>query len=217
MRLVVADCAVKYSGRLFAELPRATRLIVVKADGTVVIHADAGAKPLNWMPIPNTLVEREGGWTVIRKDERLEIEIFEVFDDVRHALGTEPGLVKTGSEDELQRLLAAAPDVIAEGLRLVQREFRTDLGPVDLLLRDAEGVAVAVDVKRIGDIDGVEQLARYLERLNLDSALRPVRGIFVAQSIKQQAKVLAGARGIQWVEVDFDVLAGRVEPDLTLF
>jgi RecB family endonuclease NucS len=218
MRLVVADCAIDYTGRLHAHLPMARRLIVCKADGTVIVHADRGAKPLNWMSPPVVVEERPDGWTVLgAKAEKLEIKIDRIVSDTSVELGAEPGLSKTGSEDELQALLARAPDAIEDGCVLIRREHPTDLGPVDLLLCDSAGATVAVEVKRVGDIDGVEQLARYLERLNLDVTLAPVRGLFVAQTIKQQARTLASARGIACVEVDFDLLAGRVEPDLTLF
>ncbi|HVL80388.1 MAG TPA: endonuclease NucS [Actinomycetota bacterium] len=218
MRLVVADCEISYTGRLHAHLPMARRLIVVKADGTVIVHADRGAKPLNWMSPPVVLDERPEGWTVLgAKAERLDIAIDRIVSDTCIELGQEPGLTKTGSEDELQALLARVPDAIEDGCLLVRREHPTDLGPVDLLLCDSTGATVAVEVKRVGDIDGVEQLARYLERLNLDPMLAPVRGVFVAQTIKPQARTLAAARGIACVEVDFDELAGRVVPDLTLF
>jgi len=218
VRLVVADCSVDYSGRLSAHLPLARRLLVVKADGTVIVHADKGHKALNWMPPPCTILERPDGWTVTgARGERLEIAIAHKHLDTTVDLGLEPGLRKTGSETELQWLLAQAPDEIEQGLRLVSREFPTDLGPVDLLLRDTDGGTVAVEVKRIGELSAVEQLSRYLERLNGDASLAPVRGILVAQTIKPQTRVLASARGIGCVEVDFDRLAGRVERDPTLF
>jgi RecB family endonuclease NucS len=219
MRLVIARCSVDYEGRLTAHLPEALRLVMVKADGCVAIHADGGAyKPLNWMNAPNVLVEHEDHWTVTNpKGERLTIHLAEVLSDTAHELGTDPGLVKDGVEAHLQELLAADPCAIAEGLSLIRREFPTDIGPVDLLCRDGDGVAVAIEVKRRGEIDGVEQLARYLERLERDPALRGVRGIFVAQVVKPQARVLAESRGISWVEVDYDVLRGAREADLTLF
>ena len=219
VRLVIARCEVHYEGRLTAHLPLATRLIMVKADGCVAVHADGGAyKPLNWMNSPNRLVEGEGEWTVTNpKGEVLTIALEEVLSDSAHELGVDPGLQKDGVEAHLQELLAANCDSIAEGLRLVRREYPTDIGPVDLLCKDADGVTVAVEVKRRGDIDGVEQLARYLERLNLDPMLRPVRGVFVAQQIKPQAKVLAGAREIAWVEVDYDALRGIESDVLRLF
>ena len=219
MRLVIARCSVDYDGRLTAHLPEAMRLIMVKADGCVAIHADGGAyKPLNWMNAPNRLVEHEDHWTVTNpKGETLTIHLHEVVADSAHELGVDPGLSKDGVEAHLQELLAADPTVIAEGLTLVRREFPTDIGPVDLLCRDADGNAVAVEIKRRGEIDGVEQLARYLERMDRDPLLRGVRGVYVAQVIKPQAKVLAESRGIGWVEVDYDVLRGAREADLTLF
>ena len=219
MRLVIARCSVDYEGRLTAHLPSAIRLLMVKADGCVAIHADGGAyKPLNWMNAPNRLVEDEEGWTVTNtKGETIRITIEEVLADVSHDLGVDPGLQKDGVEAHLQELLAADPTVIAPGLRLVRREFATDIGPVDLLCRDEHGVAVAVEVKRRGEIDGVEQLTRYLERMERDASLRGVRGVFVAQSIKPQAKVLAESRGIGWVEVDYEELRGNRRDDLTLF
>lgn len=211
--MLIVQCSVDYSGRLSAHLPPARRLIIVKADGTVIVHADLGSKPLNWMSPPCLIETDDEGWTVLgAKGERLRIEISETLSDVTVELGAEPGLRKAGSEDELQELLAASPDVIEPGLKLIRREFPTDLGPVDLMCEDADGRRVAVEVKRIGDIDGVEQLSRYLVRLGGD-----LRGIFVATSIKPQARVLATSRQIGCVEVNLDVLAGRREPDLTLF
>jgi RecB family endonuclease NucS len=219
MRLVIAICSVDYHGRLSAHLPMAPRLLMVKADGSVSIHADDRAyKPLNWMSPPCQLREEEGRWVVVnQRGETLTITIEAVLADHYADLGTDPGLTKDGVEAHLQELLAARPDVLAEGLRLVTREFPTDIGPVDLLCRDADGAAVAVEIKRRGDIDGVEQLARYLERLDLDGRLRPVRGILAAQQVKPQARVLAAARGIAWVEVDYDRLRGESLGDLTLF
>lgn len=219
MRLVIARCSVDYEGRLSAHLPEALRLIMVKADGCVAIHADGGAyKPLNWMNAPNRLVEHDDHWTVTNpKGETLTIHLHEVRSDSSHELGVDPGLSKDGVEAHLQELLAADPCAIADGLTLVRREFPTDIGPVDLLCRDADGVAVAIEVKRRGEIDGVEQLTRYLERMERDPMLRGVRGLFVAQVVKPQARVLAESRGIGWVEVDYDVLRGAREADLTLF
>ncbi|MCC6183463.1 MAG: endonuclease NucS [Microthrixaceae bacterium] len=219
MRLVIARCSVDYDGRLTAHLPEALRLIMVKADGCVAIHADGGAyKPLNWMNAPNVVVEAEDHWTVTNpKGEQLTIHLHDVVSDTAHELGIDPGLRKDGVEAHLQELLAADPTVIAADLTLVRREFPTDIGPVDLLCRDADGTAVAVEVKRRGEIDGVEQLVRYLERMDRDPTLRGVRGVFVAQVVKPQAKVLAESRGIDWVEVDYDVLRGAREADLTLF
>ncbi|MDQ1412843.1 MAG: endonuclease [Acidimicrobiaceae bacterium] len=216
---MIAICSVDYQGRLSAHLPMAPRLLMVKADGSVSIHADDRAyKPLNWMSPPCHLREEEGRWVVVnQRGETLTITIEAVLADHYADLGTDPGLTKDGVEAHLQELLAARPDVLAEGLRLVTREFPTDIGPVDLLCRDADGAAVAVEIKRRGDIDGVEQLARYLERLDLDGRLRPVRGILAAQQVKPQARVLAAARGIAWVEVDYDRLRGESLGDLTLF
>jgi hypothetical protein len=219
MRLVIATCTVDYSGRLSAHLPLATRLLMVKADGSVSVHSDGRAyKPLNWMTQPCDLKTEPGLWVVTNtKGEVLTITIDEVHLDVERELGADPGLQKDGVEAHLQELLAANPGVLLKGLRLVRREYPTDIGPVDLLCRDAEGRAVAVEIKRRGEIDGVEQLARYLERLDLDGRLRPVRGLFAAQQIKPQAQVLAAARGIACVEVDYDELRGAGTGRLTLF
>jgi hypothetical protein len=219
VRLVIARCSVDYEGRLSAHLPMATRLIMVKRDGCVAVHADGGAyKPLNWMVAPNRLVEGDGEWTVTNpKGERLIITIEEVLSDTSHELGADPGLQKDGVEAHLQELLAAACHHIEDGMVLVRREHRTEIGPVDLLCRDAGGRAVAVEIKRHGGIDGVEQLARYLEFLERDPALRPCRGVFVAQVIKPQAKALAAERGILCVEVDYDVLRGVERAQASLF
>ncbi len=224
MRLVVAHCTVDYAGRLTAHLPAAPRLIMVKADGCVAVHADGGAyKPLNWMNAPNTVTESVDGegravWTVrATKGETLTITLHEVLADTSHQLGVDPGLVKDGVEAHLQELLAANCEAIAPGLRLVRREYPTDIGPVDLLCRDAEGRAVAIEIKRRGEIDGVEQLTRYLEFLGRDPMLRPVRGVFVAQQIKPQARILAGRRAIDCVEVDYDALRGLEAGTLRLF
>ena len=219
MRLMIARCSVDYEGRLTAHLPMATRLIMVKADGCVAIHADGGAyKPLNWMNAPNYLEEREGEWVVTNpRGERLVITLDEVLHDTSLELGADPGLEKDGVEAHLQVLLAERPGALEEGLTLIRREFPTDIGPVDLLCHDETGGTVAVEIKRRGEIDGVEQLARYLERLNLDARLAPVRGIFAAQSIKPQAKVMAEARGIETVEVDYDELRGIESNNLRLF
>ncbi len=219
MRLVVARCTVDYEGRLAAHLAEAVRLIMVKSDGCVAIHADGGAyKPLNWMNAPNTLVDEGERWIVSNpKGERLTIDLLEILADELHEFGPDPGLEKDGVEAHLQALLAEHPDTIAAGLTLVRREFPTDIGPVDLLCRDADGVAVAVEVKRRGEIDGVEQLTRYLDRLERDPLLRGIRGIFVAQIIKPQARVLAESRGIGWVEVDYDALRGIESDELRLF
>jgi RecB family endonuclease NucS len=219
MRLVVARCTVDYNGRLTAHLPEAVRLIMVKADGCVSIHSDGGAyKPLNWMTAPNRLVVEDGLWRVTNpKGETLTITLHEVLTDADHELGEDPGLRKDGVEAHLQELLAANPGVIADGMRLVRREYPTDIGPVDLLCKDADGRTVAVEIKRRGEIDGVEQLTRYLDFLNRDPLLRPVAGVFVAQEIKPQAKVLATDRSIRWVEVDYDELRGIESAELRLF
>ncbi|MGH3666112.1 MAG: endonuclease NucS [Egibacteraceae bacterium] len=219
MRLILARCSVDYDGRLTAHLPDAVRLVMVKADGCVAVHADGGAyKPLNWMNAPNTLVEGEGVWTVRNpKGETLTITFSEVIWEAGHDCGEDPGLTKDGVEAHLAELLAAHPASLGEGLRLVRREYPTDIGPVDLLCRDATGAAVAVEIKRRGEMDGVEQLTRYVERLNRDPLLRPVRGVFAAQRIKPQARVLAADRGIACVEVDYDALRGISSDDLRLF
>ncbi|MEY2454750.1 MAG: endonuclease [Acidimicrobiaceae bacterium] len=219
MRLVIARCSVDYEGRLSAHLPMATRLLLIKTDGCVSIHSDGGAyKPLNWMVAPNVLREEASQWVVTnRKGETLTILIEEIVLDTTHELGDDPGLQKDGAEAHLQELLALDCEAIGAGLRLVRREHPTDIGPVDLLCRDADGRAVAVEVKRRGEIDGVEQLTRYLERLNRDPMLRPVRGILVAQVVKPQARVLAESRGIGWVEVDYDELRGLESDALRLF
>jgi RecB family endonuclease NucS len=223
VRLVIARCSVDYVGRLSAHLPEANRLIMVKADGCVAIHADGGAyKPLNWMNAPNKLVEITDDdpvrWVVTNpKNETLTITLHEVITDTAHELGDDPGLQKDGVEAHLQELLAASPDAIEDGLTLVRREYPTAIGPVDLVCRDQIGTTVAVEVKRRGEIDGVEQLGRYIERLRLDSSLGDVRGVFVAQSIKPQAKVLAESRGFTWVEVDYDELRGMAPDELRLF
>jgi endonuclease len=219
MRLVIATCAVDYVGRLSAHLPMATRLLMVKADGSVSIHADDRAyKPLNWMSPPCRLVEEPDRWVVTSpKGETLTITIDEVITDTSHELGIDPGLQKDGVEAHLQELLAADPTVLEEGLVLVRREYPTDIGPVDLLCRDATGAAVAVEVKRCLEIDGVEQLTRYLLRLDRDGRLRPVRGILAAQQIKPQARVLANDRGIRCFELDYGELRGAERTALRLF
>ncbi|MDM8086350.1 endonuclease NucS [Cellulomonas cellasea] len=231
MRLVVARCAARYSGRLNAHLPEATRLLVVKADGSVLLHSDGGSyKPLNWMSPPCVLAEREVDdaarergvtqvWHVqhTKSDDRLEIELFEVLHDSAHDLGVDPGLVKDGVEAHLQEMLAAQIDLIGAGLTLVRREFPTAIGPVDILARDASGGTVAVEIKRRGDIDGVEQLTRYLELLNRDPLIAPVRGVFAAQEIKPQARVLAQDRGIGCLVLDYDAMRGVDDVDSRLF
>lgn len=219
MRLVVARCSVQYAGRLDATLPEAVRLIMVKADGCVAIHSDGGAyKPLNWMTAPNKVVELDGQWIVTNpKGETLTINLHEVFTDNAHEFGEDPGLQKDGVESHLQELLAALPDTIEPGLTLVRREWPTPIGPVDLMCVDANGNYVAVEIKRRGEIDGVEQLARYLELLQPDSNLIGLRGIFVAQIIKPQARTMAEQRGLGWVEVDYEELRGRRPEELRLF
>jgi endonuclease len=218
MRLLVARCEVVYTGRLTATLPDAVRLLVFKSDGSVLVHDDSGGyKPLNWMT-PPTVVEDEGAQIVVRKragkaEDRLEIRLSEVISDVTHDMGESAALQKDGVERHLQDELAAQPRALGEDLRLVRREWPTDIGPVDLMCKDENGGWVAVEIKRVGTIDAVEQLGRYLERIELDGC----RGILAAQSIKPQARTLAEARGIQCVEVDLAVLRGEREPDLTLF
>src|SRR5262245_26074610 len=218
MRLVIARCSVDYVGRLTAHLPPATRLLVMKADGSVLVHSDGGSyKPLNWMSPPCTLIERDGVWTVTNKaGEQLIINVEEVLHESRHELGVDPGLVKDGVEADLQRLLADHIHTLGDGYRLVRREYPTAIGPVDILARDPSGAAVAVEIKRRGEIDGVEQLTRYLELLNRDPLLAPVRGVFAAQEIKPQARTLARDRGIDCLVLDYDALRGIVSDD-TLF
>jgi RecB family endonuclease NucS len=219
VRLVVARCTVDYVGRLTAHLPEAVRLIMVKADGCVAVHADGGAyKPLNWMNAPNRLnTDDPETWTVTNpKGERLVIRLAEILSDSSMEFGDDPGLEKDGVEAHLQELLAEHSESVLD-LSLVRREYPTDIGPVDLLCKAADGTTVAVEIKRRGEIDGVEQLTRYLEFLNRDPLLRPVRGMFVAQSIKPQAKVLAGDREIVTLEVDYDELRGIESNELRLF
>ena len=219
VRLVIARCSVDYSGRLTAHLPEATRLIMVKADGTLAIHSDGNAsKPLNWMVAPNVLEIHDDRWVVTNnKGELLTIWIEEILEDVTHELGEDPGLQKDGVEAHLQELLAARPWILEDGLTLIRREYPTDIGPVDLLCADSSSRTVAVEVKRRGDIDGVEQLARYLERLDNDPRLAPVRGIFAAQTIAPQARVMAEARGMEAIEVDYDGLREVEDTELRLF
>ena len=222
MRLVVARCEVVYTGRLHAVLPEATRLLMFKSDGSVLVHADSGGyKPLNWMT-PPTVLEEDGDLIVVRKragrsEDRLEIRLVEILSDVSHPLDETAGLEKDGVERDLQELLAAQPEAVAVGLRLVRREWQTDIGPVDLMCRDDTDGWVAVEIKRIGTIDAVEQLGRYLERIRLDPTLGACRGILAAQQVKKQARTLAEARGLDWVEVDLELLRGEREPELTLF
>ena len=246
MRLVIARCSVDYSGRLTARLPLATRLILIKADDSVLIHSDTGTKALNWMPAgsraswsevkqidsrqdgsykplnlmsaPCRLAEEPGRWTVTSKSgETLTISIEEIISDTRHDLGIDPGLIKDGVESQLQQKLAEQLGVLGEGWRLVRREYPTAIGPVDLMCRDGDGVSVAVEIKRRGEIDGVEQLTRYLELLNRDPLLAPVRGVFAAQEIRPQARVLAEDRGIRCVILDYDALRGAPSDEMTLF
>ncbi|HET6687360.1 MAG TPA: endonuclease NucS [Jiangellaceae bacterium] len=219
MRLLIARCQVDYAGRLTAHLPTAIRLILVKADGSVSIHADDRAyKPLNWMSPPCTLDEGDGMWTVANPaGERLVITLDEVLHDSEHELGADPGLVKDGVEAHLQKLLAEHVETLGTGWRLVRREYPTAIGPVDLLCRDDEGTTVAVEVKRRGEIDGVEQLTRYLDLLNRDPLLAPVRGLLAAQEIRPQARTLALDRGIACRTVDYDALRGLDDPHARLF
>jgi RecB family endonuclease NucS len=218
VRLVIAECSVDYIGRLTAHLPRATRLLLVKADGSVLVHADGGSyKPLNWMSPPCSLTIGDGTWTVTNKaGEQLVVTLHEVLHDSSHELGIDPGLVKDGVEAHLQKLLAEHIHTLGDGYRLVRREFPTPIGPVDILARDAKGVAVAVEIKRRGEIDGVEQLTRYLDLLNRDPLLAPVRGVFAAQEIKPQARTLAEDRGIRCVVLDYEELRG-ITREGTLF
>ncbi|HSV41635.1 MAG TPA: endonuclease NucS [Nocardioidaceae bacterium] len=224
MRLVIARCQVDYAGRLTAHLPMATRVIMVKNDGSVLVHSDGGSyKPLNWMSPPCKVTEGKNDegvieWTVVGKDDdTLRILIEEVVSDTAYDLGVDPGLQKDGVEKHLQELLAEHPGTLSDGLTLVRREFPTAIGPVDLMCRDGDGRSVAVEIKRRGDIDGVEQLTRYLELLNRDPLLAPVRGIFAAQEIKPQARVPATDRGISCAVVDYDALRGMDDPTDRLF
>ncbi len=219
VRLVIARCSVDYAGRLSAHLPLATRLIMIKADGSVSIHSETGSyKPLNWMSPPCRLAEEPGRWVVTGKSgETLTIELAEVLSDSSFELGEEPGLLKDGVESHLQELLADRLELLGRGWRLVRREYPTAIGPVDLMCRDADGVSVAVEIKRRGEIDGVEQLTRYLELLNRDPLLMPVRGVLAAQEIRPQARVLAEDRGIRCVTLDYDEMRGLDDGALRLF
>lgn len=231
MRVVIASCSVDYSGRLDAHLPRATRLIMLKADGSVLVHSDGGSyKPLNWMSPPATMKEVEpdeedlevgvaSKWEVrARKtDDLLVIRLFEVLSDQTTDLGVDPGLTKDGVEAHLQELLAEQPEVLGTGYRLVRREYPTPVGPVDLMVKDADGGSVAVEVKRVGGIDGVEQLTRYVRLLDRDPLLAPVRGVLAAQTIKPQARVLAEDRGFRCVVLDYDAMRGMDDPTTRLF
>jgi endonuclease len=223
VRLIVARCEVRYSGRLSAYLPESTRLLILKEDGSVLVHADAGGyKPLNWMTPPTVLEEEAGETLVVRKragktEDRLEIRLLEVLSDSTHEMGDAAALEKDGVERELQEALAGRPEALEEQLRLVRREWPTDLGPVDLMCRDAGSGWVAVEVKRVAGLEAVEQLSRYLERIRLDPARVGCRGILAAQRFRPQAVRLAEARGIRCVEVDLELLRGEREPELTLF
>lgn len=219
MRVLIAECSVVYEGRLGARLAPARRLILLKADGSLAIHSDAKAyKPLNWMNPPCTItVKDELIEAVNPKGETLRIELHEVIADHAAELGDDPGLEKDGVEAELQVLLAARVEALKEGLTLIRREYPTDIGPVDMLCRDDNGRAVVVEIKRIGEIAGVEQLLRYQERLDLDGRYKPTLGMFVATRIKPQAKVFAESKGIACVEVDLDELRGNADPGLRLF
>jgi endonuclease len=219
VRLVIARCSVDYVGRLTAHLPLALRLLIVKADGSVLVHSDGGSyKPLNWMSPPCKLAEQPGRWTVTNKaGETLAITLEEVVSDTSVELGVDPGLKKDGVESHLQELLAVQLHHLGDGWRLVRREFPTPIGPVDLMCKDAEGGSVAVEIKRRGEIDGVEQLTRYLELLNRDPLLAPVQGIFAAQEIKPQARVLATDRGIRCVLLDYETMRGTEDDSLRLF
>jgi RecB family endonuclease NucS len=219
VRIVIARCSVDYAGRLTASLAPALRLLIVKADGSVLVHSDGGSyKPLNWMSPPCRLVEQPDRWTVTnRSGEVLTISIEGIVSDTRYELGTDPGLIKDGVESQLQQKLAAQLGVLGAGWRLVRREYPTAIGPVDLMCRDGDGVSVAVEIKRRGEIEGVEQLTRYLELLNRDPLLAPVRGVLAAQEIRPQARVLAEDRGIRCVILDYDALRGLPSDEMTLF
>jgi RecB family endonuclease NucS len=219
VRIVIARCSVDYAGRLAAHLPLATRLIMIKADGSVAIHSDSGSyKPLNWMSPPCRLTESATQWVVTGKSgETLTIAIDEVVSDSSFDLGVDPGLIKDGVESHLQEMLATQLELLGTGWRLVRREFPTAIGPVDLMCRDGDGMSVAVEVKRRGEIDGVEQLTRYLELLNRDPLLAPVQGVFAAQEIKPQARVLAADRGIRCVTLDYESMRGIDDGALRLF
>ena len=222
MRLIIAECSVDYAGRLSAHLPRAKRLLVMKADGSVLVHSDSGSyKPLNWMNPPCTVSVLEPSadqsevgvqqvWQVqqAKTEDVLKISIFEVLSDITHELGEDPGLIKDGVEKHLQELLADQLHLVEEGASLIRREYFTAIGPVDILMRDSSGSTIAIELKRRGDIDGVEQLTRYLELLNRDPLLSPVRGIFAAQEIKPQARKLAEDRGIECLVLDYDAMRG---------
>ena len=231
MRLVIATCSVDYDGRLSAHLPLADRLLLVKADGSVLVHSDGGSyKPLNWMSPPCAMAEVEPDeteaaegvrlvWVVqhAKSEDRLRVKIHEVHHDSSHALGVDPGLVKDGVEAHLQRLLAEHITTLGDGFTLTRREYMTPIGPVDILCKDASGTTVAVEIKRRGEIDGVEQLTRYLELMNRDPHLAPVTGVFAAQQIKPQARTLAEDRGIRCVVLDYEALKGVDTSEHRLF
>ena len=225
VRLLIARCSIEYSGRLSTHLPEAVRLLMIKSDGTFMVWSDGGGqkvKPQNWMTPPTVIEERVEG-IVVRKrggEDRLDIRIADVLSDVEHDFGPPDAaapLEKDGVEAHLQELLADAPQWCGEGFRLVRREWPTDIGPVDLMCRDADEDWIAVEIKRVGTIDAVEQLSRYLERIRLDPAMAACAGVLAAQTVKPQARVLAEARGLGWVEVDLAELRGEREPALTLF
>jgi endonuclease len=220
VRLIVARCEVTYSGRVSAVLPEAVRLLILKDDGSVLVHDDAGGyKPLNWMTAPSFIAE-EGDRLVVTKpksDDALEIRLLDVLSDVEHDMGESVALQKDGVERDLQEALAAAPETLGESLTLVRREWQTEIGPVDLMCRDADGEWVAVEVKRVGTIEAVEQLTRYLDFIRRDPAKAACRGILVAERLKPQAVALAESRGIRSASIDLAVLRGEREPDLTLF
>ena len=231
MRVVIASCSVDYSGRLDAHLPQATRLIMIKADGSVLVHSDGGSyKPLNWMSPPAHMTETQPDaddvragvracWEVsaARTDDRLVIRLYEILSDVSYDLGVDPGLTKDGVEAHLQELLAEQIELLGPGYRLVRREFPTAIGPVDIMAKDPSGGSVAVEIKRVGGIDGVEQLTRYLELLGRDPLLAPVQGVFAAQTLRPQARVLAQDRGIRCVVLDYDAMRGMDDPSSRLF
>ncbi|TFD47880.1 endonuclease NucS [Cryobacterium frigoriphilum] len=231
MRLVIAECSVDYAGRLSAHLPLATRLLMIKADGSLLVHSDGGSyKPLNWMSPPCSISlsepdseQTDAGitalWTVthLKTLDQLVVSIFEVFHDSAHELGIDPGLIKDGAESHLQKLLAEQIHLLGDGFSFVKREYMTAIGPVDILAQDENGASVAIELKRNGDIDGVEQLTRYLELMNRDPHIAPVRGVFAAQTIKPQARKLAEDRGIRCLLLDYDAMRGVDDTATRLF
>ena len=231
MRLVIADCSVDYAGRLSAHLPLAKRLLVLKGDGSVLIHSETGSyKPLNWMNPPCNISKHEPDeeqlakgvkeiWRVsqVKTADILWIQIYQIHEEVYHELGKDPGLIKDGVEAHLQELLDAQIELIGAGSKLIRREYATTIGPVDLLAKDSNGQTVAIEIKRRGEIDGVEQLTRYLELLNRDESLSPVRGIFAAQEIKPQARTLAEDRGIECLVLDYEQMKGEAQDPDSLF